>query len=97
MIMETAYMEILPGHEEQFEAAFTEAKKVVAQASGFNVVHLHRGVERPNVYLVAIGWDTLEDHTEGFRGSELFTEWRELLGPHFANPPQVEHWDLFED
>lgn len=97
MIMETAYMEILPGHEEQFEAAFAEAKKVVAQASGFNVVHLHRGVERPSVYLVAIGWDTLEDHTEGFRGSELFTEWRAILGPHFANPPQVEHWELFEE
>lgn len=95
--METAYMEILPGHEEQFEAAFAEAKKVVAQASGFNVVHLHRGVERPSVYLVAIGWDTLEDHTEGFRGSELFTEWRAILGPHFANPPQVEHWELFEE
>lgn len=97
MIMETAYMEILPGHEKQFEAAFAEAKKVVAQAQGFNVVHLHRGVERPNVYLVAIGWDTVEDHTEGFRGSELFTQWRAILGPHFANPPQVEHWDLFEE
>jgi heme-degrading monooxygenase HmoA len=96
MIMETAYMDIVPGQEQEFEAAFAEAKKIVAQAKGFNVIHLHRGVERPNTYLVAIGWDTVEDHMVGFRESELFTQWRGLLGPHFANPPQVEHWDLYE-
>jgi heme-degrading monooxygenase HmoA len=97
MIMETAFMDIVPGQEQAFEAAFAEAKKVVAQAKGFNVIHLHRGVERPSTYLVAIGWDTVEDHMVGFRESELFTQWRALLGPHFANPPAVEHWDLFED
>ena len=95
--METAYMEIVAGQEAAFEAAFEEAKKVVAQAQGFQVIHLHRGVERTNTYLVAIGWNTVEDHMVGFRESELFTQWRALLGPHFANPPQVEHWQLFED
>ena len=96
MIMETAYMDVIPGQEEQFEQAFDQAKHVVAQAKGFQVIHLHRGVERPSTYLVAIGWDTVEDHMVGFRNSELFTHWRALLGPHFANPPQVEHWQLFE-
>jgi hypothetical protein len=37
-------------------------------------------------------WETLEDHTEGFRGGPLFAEWRAIIGPFFAEPPQVEHW-----
>jgi hypothetical protein len=30
----------------------------------------------------------------GFRESALFTEWRAIVGPFFAAPPQVEHFDL---
>ena len=47
-------------------------------------------------FLLAIGWNTLEDHTEGFRGGDLFVQWRAILGPFFAEPPQVEHWEVFE-
>jgi len=36
----------------------------------------------------------VEDHTVGFRESELFVQWRALIGPFFANPPEVEHWEL---
>lgn len=96
MIMETAIMGITPGREDEFLAALEQAKEVLARAHGWNVVHVHRGVERPSTFLLAIGWETLEDHTEGFRGSDLFGQWRALIGPYFAEPPQVEHWDLLE-
>lgn len=33
-----------------------------------------------------------KDHTRGFRESELFDRWRELIGPHFASPPEVDHY-----
>ena len=94
--METAFMDIIPGQESEFEAAMDQAKSVVAQAAGFNVIHIHRGIERPSTYMVAIGWDSVADHMDGFRNSELFTQWRALIGPFFASPPQVEHWQLFE-
>jgi heme-degrading monooxygenase HmoA len=94
MIMETAFMEIVPGKELEFEAAMEQAKAVVSQAKGFQVIHVHRGVEKPSTYLIAIGWDTVEDHMVGFRESELFTQWRGLIGPFFANPPEVTHWEL---
>lgn len=96
MIMETAYMDIVPGKELEFEAAIEEAKAVVSQAKGFNHLYVHRGIERPSTYMLAIGWDTVEDHMEGFRNSDLFVQWRGLLSPFFANPPAVEHWNLFE-
>ena len=95
MIMETAIIEVLEGQETAFEDALEAAKVVLAQATGFNMIYVHRGIERPSVYMLAIGWDTLEDHTVGFRESDLFVQWRALIGPFFANPPQVEHWNLF--
>jgi redox-sensitive bicupin YhaK (pirin superfamily)/heme-degrading monooxygenase HmoA len=53
---------------------------------------LSRGVERPNVYLLTVEWERLEDHTEGFRGSPQYERWRELLH-HFYDPfPTVEHF-----
>lgn len=94
MIMETAQMRIASGREGEFVQALESAKAVIAQAPGFRVIHVHRGVERPDTFLLAIGWDTLEDHTVGFRGSALFGQWRAILSEYFAEPPQVEHWDL---
>ena len=94
MIMETATISVQPGREAEFLAALEQAKQVLAQARGFREIHVHVGIERPSHVLLAIGWETLEDHTEGFRGGELFTAWRGIIGPFFADPPQVEHWTL---
>lgn len=94
MIVETATISIVPGQEEQFLLALESAKGVLAEAQGWRSIRVHRGIERPSVFLLAIEWETLEDHTEGFRGGELFGRWRALIGPHFAEPPQVEHWSI---
>ena len=94
MIIETATMSITPGREQEFLAALEQAKSVLAQAPGWRRIEVHRGIERPSTFLLAIGWETLADHTQGFRGSELFTQWRALIGPYFAEPPVVEHWSV---
>ena len=96
MIMETATISVVPGREEEFLAALEQAKLVLAQSPGWRQIQVHRGIERPSTFLLAIGWDTLEDHTVGFRGGELFTQWRALIGPFFAEPPAVEHWEIVE-
>ena len=92
MILETATITVQPGREQEFLAALEEAKKVLARATGWRDIRVHRGIERPSVFLLAITWDTLEDHTEGFRGSDLFSRWRELIGPYFDGDPIVEHF-----
>jgi hypothetical protein len=38
-----------------------------------------------------IEWNTLEDHTVGFRQSERFARWRALIGSYFESPPEVTH------
>lgn len=94
MILETATISVLPGQEEQFLAALEQAKEVLAQAAGWREIRVQRGIERPSVFLLAITWESLEDHTVGFREGELFGQWRSIIGPYFAEPPVVEHWDL---
>jgi heme-degrading monooxygenase HmoA len=94
VIIEQAALDVKPGHEGDFEAAFAEAKTIIASMSGFESLQLYRCVERPNRYLLLVSWERLEDHTEGFRQSPKYEEWRQLLH-HFYEPfPTVEHFSL---
>ena len=45
-------------------------------------------------YVLQIFWNQLEDHTVGFRQGPLFAQWRAIIGPFFAQPPMVEHFEL---
>jgi heme-degrading monooxygenase HmoA len=90
VILETATFAIGPGESEGFEAAFAEAKTVIAAARGFRDATLHRSIEDPGRYVLLVRWDTLEDHTEGFRGSAAFQEWARILG-RYRDGLVVEH------
>lgn len=92
MIVETAHMTVHPGAEADFRAALREAAPLVLESPGCLGMQVHRGVERPSTFLLVISWASLAAHVDGFRGSDSFTRWRELLGPFFAEPPVVEHW-----
>jgi heme-degrading monooxygenase HmoA len=92
MIIEHGRINVLPGQEGDFERAYAEAAGVIARSPGFRFVRLSRGVEHPSRYLLLVGWDTVEDHTVGFRESELFTQWRALIGPYFDGAPEVDHY-----
>ena len=92
MILEVAHLDVVPGRTAEFEAAFGEAEKVISASPGFVDVSLKRSVEQPNRYLLLVHWETLEDHTIGFRQGPLYPRWRELLH-HFYDPfPVVEHY-----
>lgn len=93
MILEQAVFAITPGSERDFEAAVEQGKELISQARGFRSLSLMRGLEQPTGYLLLVEWDTLEDHVVGFRESELFPRWRELVSPYFASPPVVQHFD----
>ncbi len=95
MILELADIRIHPGQQAAFEQAIELGLNTVAsKAKGFQGGKVNRGIESPERYVLQIFWDTLEDHTVGFRQSPLFTEWRAIVGPFFAVPPHVEHFEL---
>jgi heme-degrading monooxygenase HmoA len=95
MILEIADIRIHPGRQADFEAALQQGvQTVVSQAQGFHGYKVNKGIESPERYVLMIFWQTLEDHTVHFRGGPLFPQWRALVGPFFAAPPQVEHFTL---
>jgi heme-degrading monooxygenase HmoA len=95
MILEVADFRIHAGKQSEFDAAIRRGlDTVIAKAKGFRGYKINQGIESPERYLLMIFWDTLENHTVDFRSSALFTEWRAIVGPYFAQPPQVEHFTL---
>ena len=95
MILELADIRIQPGQQAAFDLAIHKGlTEVIAHAKGFQGFKVNRGVESPERYLLQIFWDTLEDHTVGFRQSPAFAQWRAIVGPFFAAPPVVEHFEL---
>jgi heme-degrading monooxygenase HmoA len=95
VILEVADIRIRPGEQAAFDAAIVRGvTDVISRAQGFRGWKVNKGLESPERYLLMIFWDTLEDHTVHFRGGPLFPEWRAIVGPFFAQPPQVEHFTL---
>jgi heme-degrading monooxygenase HmoA len=95
MILEIADIQIQPGQQAAFEEAIQRgAREVIGQARGFRGFKVNHGIESPERYVLMIFWETLEDHTVHFRGGPLFPQWRAIVGPFFAAPPQVEHFTL---
>jgi heme-degrading monooxygenase HmoA len=91
MITEIAQIDVKPGTEKDFEAAVAKARPLFLRAKGGRGIELHKSIEKPSRYRLMAKWDTLENHTVDFRGSEDFTAWRGLVGQYFASPPEVEH------
>ena len=94
MITEQAILDVRPGQECDFESAFAEAKALIASMAGFESLQLHRCIEQSNRYLLLVTWEHLEDHTEGFRQSAKYGEWRRLLHHYYDPFPTVEHFSL---
>lgn len=95
MILEHADFTIPAGKNAEFEEAIQRGiASVISKATGFIDAQVHKGVESPERYLLTIHWQTLGNHTVDFRGSELFAQWRAIVGPYFAKPPVVEHFHL---
>ncbi len=94
MILEIAFVEVLPENHAAFESAIRRAvSEVLSKSKGYVDFKLYKGVERADTYTFHIQWETLEDHTIGFRESDLFVQWRGIIGKYFANPPLVENWN----
>ena len=93
MILEIAFMEVSPDSHLKFEAAVKGAvSEILSKSKGFINFEMHKGIERTSTYTLLVHWETLEDHTVGFRQSDAFIQWRAAFGEHLASPPQVDHW-----
>ena len=95
MIHELADIRIHAGQQAAFDEAIQRGlRTVIQEARGYHGFKVNKGMENPERYILMIFWETLEDHTVHFRQSPAFAEWRTIVGPFFAAPPVVEHFEL---
>jgi len=94
VILEVATLNVRPGQERDFEHAFSRAQLIISGMAGYLSHQLQTCIEEPRRYLLLVNWQTLEDHTVGFRESAQYQEWRHLLH-HFYDPfPEVLHYQV---
>jgi heme-degrading monooxygenase HmoA len=93
MILERAIFSIKPGSAKEFKATFALARPHIEGADGFSQLEIRQGIENPDSFLLLVWWDKVDSHMKGFRESQAFVEWRKHLGPFFAGPPAMEHYE----
>lgn len=76
MILEVAILNVIKEKEQQFEKDFELAAKYISEVKGYIRHSLSKCIENPNKYILLVDWETLEDHTIGFRNSEQYQEWK---------------------
>jgi heme-degrading monooxygenase HmoA len=93
VILEVAILDVKPNQEAEFEKAFAKAQALIARIPGYLSHQLQRCLEQRNRYILLVHWQSLEDHTVGFRNSLEYQEWKSLLH-HFYHPfPTVQHFE----
>jgi heme-degrading monooxygenase HmoA len=93
MILEVAILNVIPGLEAEFEAAFQQASTIISGMQSYGSHQIRRCIEQRNRYILLVEWETLEDHTVGFRGSPDYQQWKQLLHRFYAPFPEVEHYE----
>lgn len=89
-VLEVAILHITPGSEDGFLTAYREARALIEASDGVGPVRMTRGVESPSRFVLLVEWDSVAAH-DVFRASESFAGWRALIGPYFAQAPDVQH------
>lgn len=92
MVLEVAFIDIVPGQEEAFAAAYRAARELVAGTPGCRSVRMTRGIESPSRFVLLVEWESVQAHLENFRNSDRFPRWRAQIGQYFAGQPVVEHF-----
>lgn len=93
MILEAVLLQVKPDTEENYEDDFRHASKIISSMPGYVSHELQRCLEVKGKYLLLVSWETLEDHTVGFRKSSEYQEWKKLLHPYYDPFPVVEHFE----
>jgi len=93
MILEVAILQVKAGLEEQFENDFKKAGQYIRSTHGYIRHSLRKCLEQENKYLLLVEWESLRDHTHGFRNSPQYAEWKKLLHHYYDPFPLVEHYE----
>ena len=92
MIIEHALLSVRQGEELAFEAAMVEAKPLILASPGFVSIEVRPAVEAAGTYLLLVHWQSVADHRDGFRNSNRYQAWRDLLHRFYDPMPTVSYF-----
>ncbi|GIF11997.1 antibiotic biosynthesis monooxygenase family protein [Actinoplanes teichomyceticus] len=92
MILEVTLIDILPGREDDFIAAYQLARPQIAGAEGCRGLRLKRGAESSNRFVLLVEWDSMEANEHNFRRTDRFAQWRASISATLAQPPLSEYF-----
>ena len=69
------------------------ASKYISSINGYNGHTLRKCLEQENKYILLVDWKNLKSHQIGFRKSDAYLKWKELLPNYYAPFPTVEHYE----
>ena len=92
MILEHAILDVDPAEMADYEAALKEALPLIRETPGFVRLDIRPCLEKPGRYLLLVEWRELADHTVGFRSSDRYQAWKNLLHRFYTPFPLVEHF-----
>jgi quinol monooxygenase YgiN len=75
-----------------FERAYRQAEAVLQASPNCRGYELIRSDKDPQNYILTIFWDSSEGHLEGFRKSNLFPKFLELIRPYIPMIQEMEHY-----
>lgn len=94
MVLEVVVLNVELSKQREFEAAFSSAQEIISSAKGYVSHQLQKCIEKDNQYILLVNWKHLEDHTEGFRGSAQFQQWKAALHHFYDSIPVVDHYEV---
>jgi heme-degrading monooxygenase HmoA len=95
MILEIAILSVIPDKTDAFERDMKTAAAYISMTDGYQWHEVRRCMDegKTHKYALLVAWETLEAHTQGFRNSAQYQEWRRLLHHYYDPFPIVEHFD----
>ena len=93
MILEVANLYVKDNEQDEFEKDFVIASNYISSIDGYIKHSLSKCIEVQNKYILLVEWENLESHTEGFRNSTQYLEWKKLLHHYYEPFPIVEHFE----
>jgi heme-degrading monooxygenase HmoA len=92
VILEHALLRVLPGEGEAFEEAIWEARPLIEASPGFRSMEVRPALEEPELFLLLVGWEDIASHRDGFRQSDRYKAWRDLLHRFYEPMPTITYF-----
>lgn len=91
MVLEHAVLNVRDGMDVEFLEAWVLALPLIQCQKGFRKASLFKSNE-VGTYLLLVEWDSISDHVDGFRKSDEYVLWKELLHRFYDPFPVIRYF-----